>query len=128
MAKLKDPNNDKLKHSLIGGFIFLRNFNPQIAYYGKRKQDQYKNKKSQQDQYKKYAHCVRRKFTLISKILQNISNQVQGGAKEKWMEQMNPYITSKRKAVSQFFEDLTGILNVDCMSGREWQSVEVESY
>ena len=101
LAAIKDADNEKLKNSLIGGFIFLRIFNPQIAYYGKRK--------SQQEQYKKHAGCVRRKFTLISKILQNISNQVQGGSKEKWMEQMNEYIASKCTAVAQFFEDLTDL-------------------
>ena len=101
LAKSKEPNNERLKNSLIGGFIFLRIFNPKIAYYGKLK--------SQQEGYKKYAGSVRRKFTLISKILQNISNQVQGGMKEKWMASMNDYIISKCQSVSKFFEELTDI-------------------
>eukprot|EP01083_Nonionella_stella_P084549 234105_1 len=101
LAVSKDPKNERLRNSLIGGFIFLRIFNPKIAYYGKLK--------SQHEQYKKYAGSVRRKFTLISKILQNISNQVPGGTKEKWMASMNDYIMSKCKKVSKFFGELTDI-------------------
>merc|ERR1712113_745135 len=97
----KNPKNDRLKNSLIGGTIFLRIFNPKIAYYGKLK--------SQHEHYKKYSGVVRRKFTLISKILQNISNQVKGGVKEKWMGAMNKYIVSKCDSVSSFFEELTDI-------------------
>eukprot|EP00487_Bulimina_marginata_P010963 TRINITY_DN6230_c0_g1_i1.p1 TRINITY_DN6230_c0_g1~~TRINITY_DN6230_c0_g1_i1.p1 ORF type:complete len:195 (+),score=6.17 TRINITY_DN6230_c0_g1_i1:130-714(+) len=100
LANSKGPNQ-RLSNSLIGGFIFLRIFNPKIAYYGKLK--------SQEAQYKKYSGCVRRKFTLISKILQNISNQVRGGVKEKWMASMNDYIVSKCDAVSNFFHELTDI-------------------
>eukprot|EP01084_Bolivina_argentea_P283855 486267_1 len=101
LAESKEKNNERLKNSLIGGFIFLRIFNPKIAYYGKIK--------SQEDKYKKYASEVRRKFTLISKILQNISNQVRGGMKEKWMASMNEYIQSKCELVSSFFRELTSI-------------------
>ena len=45
LAKSKEPNNERLRNSLIGGFIFLRIFNPKIAYYGKIKsqQDFYSN-------------------------------------------------------------------------------------
>ena len=96
LAISKNPNNERIYIRLIGGFIFLRIFNPKIAYYGK--------SKSQQDHYKKYSAVVRRKFTLISKILQNISNQVKGGSKEKWMGAMNSYIASKCDCVSKFFE------------------------
>ena len=101
LAISKDPNNIHLRNSLVGGFIFLRMINPKIAVCG--------HTKSTQEPYKKYGKFIRRKFTLIVKILQNISNQNESGNKEKWMSVVNEYVCSKRKDVNQFFAKLCSI-------------------
>lgn len=99
LALSRNSDDERLANSLVGGFIFLRIFNPKITFYGKMRSNEYR----------KYSNLVRRKFTLISKIVQNISNQVQGGMKERWMASMNTFTKSKSQQITQFFRDVTDV-------------------
>eukprot|EP01084_Bolivina_argentea_P097637 175511_1 len=101
MLKSTRSSNTRLKNSLVGGFIFLRIFNPNIVIFA--------HKKAMEEPYKKYGGNLRRKCTLISKIMQAISNQIDSGMKEKWMNTMNEYIVSKYDDVSRFFDELCDV-------------------
>eukprot|EP01084_Bolivina_argentea_P081124 146921_1 len=64
---------------------------------------------AQKNKYRKYdAAQVRRKFTLIGTLLQNIGN-LKGEMKQKWMAPLNKYIESKCKLITNFFYELTSI-------------------
>ncbi|ETO19474.1 hypothetical protein RFI_17756, partial [Reticulomyxa filosa] len=56
-SKVYDQDNEKMAESLVGGFIFLRIFNPRIQLYGH----------EQTKIHKKHAKQIRRRFTLIAK-------------------------------------------------------------
>ncbi len=48
----------------------------------------------------------RRSLVLISKVLQNLANDVEFGDKEPYMAVMNYFIIKKRKALQEFFSEL----------------------
>jgi len=48
----------------------------------------------------------RRTLILISKVLQNLSNDIQFGDKEQYMVFLNRYITDNQKRMSRFITEL----------------------
>ena len=52
---------------------------------------------------------LRRTLTLLTKVLQNISNGVEFGAKEEFMICMNPFIREQIPRVRQFFSEIVNV-------------------
>ncbi|ETO14812.1 hypothetical protein RFI_22554, partial [Reticulomyxa filosa] len=102
-SKVYEQDNEKIAESLVGGFIFLRIFNPRIQLYGH----------EQTKVHKQHAKQIRRRFTLIAKILQNISNQMIGGVKEAFMASLNDLIVEEISKVKKFFKELCNVLPLE---------------
>lgn len=84
-----------MRHKVVGGFFFLRFVCPAVvAPEGFGLSDIVPDPKA------------RRSLILVSKILQNLSNQVEFGAKEEYMYIMNPFITGNMDAMAKFVDEL----------------------
>jgi len=86
------PENDNIT---IGGFIFLRFFCPAISSpeaYGIVEEPP--NPSS------------RRLLILITKVLQNLSNDVEFGSKEPYMTKLNDFVHANRAKLIQFYDKL----------------------
>ncbi|EGG22121.1 C2 domain-containing protein [Cavenderia fasciculata] len=87
----------------VGGFIFLRFINPALF---------------SPDSLKLIANPpnneTRRSLTLITKILQNISNQVIFSSKEKFLERSNSFISGKAEEVGNFLIEVSKPPTKDC--------------
>jgi len=82
-------------NTTIGGFIFLRFFCPAVSSpeaYGIVEEPP--------------SPSARRLLILITKVLQNLSNDVEFGSKEPYMVKMNDFIQSNRVKLAQFYEKL----------------------
>eukprot|EP01114_Cavostelium_apophysatum_P003999 TRINITY_DN1412_c0_g2_i5.p1 TRINITY_DN1412_c0_g2~~TRINITY_DN1412_c0_g2_i5.p1 ORF type:complete len:1014 (-),score=174.59 TRINITY_DN1412_c0_g2_i5:78-3119(-) len=82
-------------NTTIGGFIFLRFFCPAVSApeaYGIVEEPP--------------SASARRLLILITKVLQNLSNDVEFGSKEPYMTKMNDFIQSNRVKLAQFFDKL----------------------
>lgn len=88
----KFPNNI---YTTIGGFIFLRFFCPAVSSpeaYGIVEEPP--------------SPASRRLLILITKVLQNLSNDVEFGAKEPYMTKMNDFIQANRVKLRNFYDKL----------------------
>jgi len=86
------PENDNIT---IGGFVFLRFFCPAISSpeaYGIVEEPP--NPSS------------RRLLILITKVLQNLSNDVEFGSKEPYMTKLNDFVHANRIKLIQFYDKL----------------------
>lgn len=92
----------------LGAFMFLRFFNTAVAVpesYGLLKSITF---------LKFLAIIVlgppgaqlRRELTLVSKVLQNLSGQVQFGAKENFMKPFNGFIEDNIPVINKFYDDI----------------------
>ena len=90
VAEAKCPGDQKVADGLVGGFLFLRFFNPHIlaAASGRQKQ-------------------VRDSLITVTRILQKLSNHVLF-QKEKYMKPLNPFLTSKFTQIREFFARISG--------------------
>jgi len=82
-------------YTTIGGFIFLRLFCPAVSSpeaYGIVEEPP--------------SADSRRLLILITKVLQNLSNDVEFGSKEPYMTKMNDFIQSNRLKLITFYEKL----------------------
>jgi len=82
-------------NTTIGGFIFLRFFCPAVSSpeaYGIVEEPP--------------SASSRRLLILITKVLQNLSNDVEFGSKEPYMTKMNDFIHSNRLKLGQFYTQL----------------------
>jgi len=89
VARRKCPGDQKVVDGLIGGFVFLRFFNPYILETAQGR-----------------ARRVRDSLVIVTKILQNISNQLLF-QKEKYMLPLNFYMKTKFEEVHKFFARVT---------------------
>jgi len=88
----KFPDN---VNTTIGGFIFLRFFCPAISSpeaYGVVDEPPQPN--------------ARRLLILITKVLQNLSNDVEFGSKEPYMTKMNDFIITNRPKITEFYVNM----------------------
>jgi len=87
------------KHTAIGGFIFLRFFCPGVM-----------SPDSQGILTEGVIDGVaRRALILISKSLQNLSNGLEFGKKEPFMEDMNVFIRDNMPRVQEYFDRLAAV-------------------
>ncbi|KAJ2776496.1 RasGAP protein [Coemansia javaensis] len=95
--------------SLIGGFFFLRYINPAIVT--------------------PQAHMLiespptqhpRRALTLVAKLLQNLNNKP-SYAKEKYMEELAPFVEANQARISRFLNEL-------CEVGDFYDNMEMDQY
>ena len=92
----KFPEDDLVKYTAVSGFLFLRFFAPAILgphLFGL--------KVGVQD-----AQSTR-KLLLIAKTLQNLSNFVEFGQKEPFMEPMNSFIQSRMTAMKKYIDEIS---------------------
>lgn len=109
LSKTKFPDAERYQiGSVIGGFLYLRFFNPAIVAPDAINLIQIKP-----------SRTCRRNLTLIAKVLQNLSNGVLFRDKEEYMKPMNTYIERTRDALQDYFDkliavdDLSDALQVD---------------
>jgi hypothetical protein len=86
--------------SLEGGFLFLRFFTPALvspetvcAFLRD----------------KPPSRILRRNLVLVAKVIQNLSNGVKFGPKEKFMQRLNPWLDRNSKKIEEFFLEITKI-------------------
>jgi ankyrin repeat protein len=82
---------------LVGGFVMLRIFNPSLLTpeaYGLLPNGLVP------------GPAARRNLTLITKLLQNLSNNVEFGSKEQFMVPMNVFIERNRDRMTQYLTEL----------------------
>ncbi|KAJ3321149.1 hypothetical protein HDV06_004602 [Boothiomyces sp. JEL0866] len=92
----KFPGNDIVSYTSVSGFIFLRFFAPAIlgpSLFGLKVGI--------------LDPPSSRKLLLIAKTLQNLSNLVEFGQKEPFMEPMNAFITSKIIDMKKFIDQIS---------------------
>lgn len=99
LAKQRFPDVDRSQlGSLMGGYIYLRFFNPVIVTPDAINFIQTKPKGT-----------MRRNLILIAKVLQNLSNGLGFGDKEMYMRDLNPYLESKREVLQEYFRKLAAV-------------------
>lgn len=84
--------------SLIGGYIYLRFFNPAVV--GPDAAGLISDKP---------GTVGRRNLILIAKVLQNLSNGVEFGMKEPFMIPMNAWLSSRRDTLQDYFDALIAV-------------------
>lgn len=84
--------------SLMGGYIYLRFFNPVIVTPDALNFIQVKP-----------SRIMRRNLILIAKVLQNLSNGLEFGDKEQYMRVANPFIKARRDQIQAYFEKLAEV-------------------
>lgn len=84
--------------SLMGGYIYLRFFNPVIVTPDALNFIQVKP-----------SRIMRRNLILIAKVLQNLSNGLEFGDKEQYMCVANPFIKARRDQIQTYFEKLAEV-------------------
>jgi hypothetical protein len=91
----KFPNS---RHTCVGGWIFLRFFNPAINLpeaYGLTRKPPSKE--------------ARRVFVLVTKTLQSLANGIKLGGKEQHMARLNDFIDENQEEINQFFDRIATI-------------------
>eukprot|EP01113_Clastostelium_recurvatum_P001763 TRINITY_DN1072_c0_g1_i1.p1 TRINITY_DN1072_c0_g1~~TRINITY_DN1072_c0_g1_i1.p1 ORF type:complete len:1548 (-),score=341.18 TRINITY_DN1072_c0_g1_i1:187-4830(-) len=91
-----EPRFPDAVHTCVGGFFFLRFWNVIIL-----SPENYGLAKSPPSQ------ASRRVLVLITKILQNLANNVVFGEKEQFMVQLNDFIQTNQARLNDFFEQLS---------------------
>jgi len=88
-------------HKTIGGIMFLRYFCPGIT-----SPESYGIVDTP-------TPNARRLLILITKVLQNLSNDVEFGSKEPYMAKMNDFIQSNRDKIKTFFDEISKVTSTD---------------
>ena len=83
------------RHSVIGSFIFLRFFCPAIVAPDNLDIDVTPDTRE-----------IRRALLLITKVIQNLANNVVFGGKEPHMKILNPFLSENIRQVTKFLSDL----------------------
>lgn len=115
VVKKKFPNS---QYSCVGGFIFLRFFCPSMVTpeeFGLAK----KGSVSGQN---------RRILVLVSKILQNISNNVTTTSKEPFMQLMNNFVEEASPRLNKFFAKLCAPCKASVRPNADDYALQQENY
>eukprot|EP00761_Pharyngomonas_kirbyi_P014047 gb/GECH01014077.1/.p1 GENE.gb/GECH01014077.1/~~gb/GECH01014077.1/.p1 ORF type:complete len:911 (+),score=189.08 gb/GECH01014077.1/:1-2733(+) len=91
-------------NSLVGGFIFLRFFNPSISSPDVNGS----NLVSFQ-----ITETQRKNLTMICKVIQNLSNNIFFGSKESYMAPLNPLLEENMSKISEYFDELCRVENIE---------------
>jgi len=92
----KFPNNENVRYTAVGGFLFLRFFAPAILgpkLFGII--DEYIEPK------------ISRTLTLIAKTIQNLANLIHFGEKEPYMMDMNTFIDSQITSMKKYINTVS---------------------
>ena len=117
-------------NTTIGGFIFLRFFCPAVSSpeaYGI-VEGMHGFTRTYQPLTEPPSASARRLLILITKVLQNLSNDVEFGSKEPYMTKMNDFIHSNRQKLSDFYEKLVKPAtkaNVTCALPKNMKAVSL---
>ncbi|KAJ2162798.1 RasGAP protein [Coemansia sp. RSA 552] len=110
LTKRRYPEaSDSAVGSLIGGFFFLRYINPAIV-----------TPQAHMLIEKAPTRHPRRALTLVAKLLQNLNNKPTY-AKEKYMEELAPFIDANRGRINRFLNEL-------CEVGDFYDNMEMDQY
>lgn len=102
-------------YPLVGSFVFLRIFNPAIVFCDKKQIV----KADLLDKDGNVSNAQRRNLILVTKVLQNISNGLQFGAKEKYMLPLNSITSTCIKKSEEFIRNC-------CLSPKEMSQARSE--
>merc|ERR1719242_2058423 len=103
MAQQRFPDADRYQiGGLVGGYIYLRFFNPVVV-----------TPESVHFVDKKLSKTMRRNLILVAKILQNLSNGVE--FRDKFMHRLSKFIEKHREDIQTYFARL---IDVDSLSDR----------
>ncbi|KAH7963331.1 hypothetical protein HPB52_020632 [Rhipicephalus sanguineus] len=95
----KWPHDPMVKTRVVSGFIFLRLLCPAIL--NPRQFNLISDTPSETSS---------RSLILVAKCLQNLANLVEFGAKEPWMEVVNPFILKNKNRMIRFLDEIAPIL------------------
>jgi len=96
MAADSSGSSDDVRYKAVGGFMFLRFIVPAITaphIYGLFAEPP--------------DESSQRKLVLLSKVLQNLANGVQFGAKEEYMSSLNTFIVDNLPLLHKFFDTIS---------------------
>jgi len=103
MAQQRFPDADRYQiGGLVGGYIYLRFFNPVVV-----------TPESVHFVDKKLSKTMRRNLILVAKILQNLSNGVE--FRDKFMHKLTKFVEKHREDIQLYFARL---IDVDSLSDR----------
>ncbi|XP_076355488.1 ras GTPase-activating protein 1-like isoform X1 [Tachypleus tridentatus] len=94
----KWPNDPLVKTRVVSCFIFLRLLCPVIL--NPRQFNLINDTPSE---------TAARSLILVAKCLQNLANLVEFGAKEPWMEVINPFILKNKNRMIKFLDDISNV-------------------
>ncbi|XP_067128890.1 LOW QUALITY PROTEIN: ras GTPase-activating protein 1 [Centruroides vittatus] len=94
----KWPNDPLVKTRVVSGFVFLRLLCPAIL--NPRQFNLINDTPSE---------IAARSLILVAKCLQNLANLVEFGAKEPWMEVINPFILKNKNRMIKFLDDISNV-------------------
>ncbi|XP_021354731.1 ras GTPase-activating protein 1-like [Mizuhopecten yessoensis] len=95
-------NDESVRTRVVSGFIFLRLLCPAII-----------NPKSFNLISETPTEMASRTLKLVAKALQNLANLVEFGAKESFMEVINPFIKRNKERMVVFLDELSNMSEVD---------------
>ncbi|RXN02481.1 ras GTPase-activating 1-like protein [Labeo rohita] len=94
----KWPRNTTMRTRVVSGFVFLRLICPAIV-----------NPRIFNIIADPPSPIASRTLTLVAKAVQNLANLVEFGAKEPYMEGVNPFIKSNKHRMIKFLDDLGNV-------------------
>uniref|UniRef100_A0A4W3HI42 RAS p21 protein activator 1 n=1 Tax=Callorhinchus milii TaxID=7868 RepID=A0A4W3HI42_CALMI len=99
----KWPKNPTMRTRVVSGFVFLRLICPAIL-----------NPRLFNIISDPPSSTAARTLTLVAKSLQNLANLVEFGAKEPYMEGVNPFIKNNKHRMIMFLDELGNIPDLPC--------------
>ncbi|TNM89746.1 hypothetical protein fugu_003980 [Takifugu bimaculatus] len=94
----KWPNNTTMRTRVVSGFVFLRLICPAIL-----------NPRMFNIITDPPSSAAGRTLTLVAKSVQNLANLVEFGAKEPYMEGVNPFIKNNKQRMIMFLDELGNV-------------------
>jgi len=105
----KWPNDPLVTTRVVSGFVFLRLICPAIL-----------NPKQFSLINEIPSETSARTLILVAKSLQNLSNLVEFGTKEPWMEIVNPFILKNKSKIIKFLDDMSCVCDPQHPPPAQW--------